>query len=400
MAKLLVIAPACDADDIGEAWVGYQWASRLAQRHEMTLLSWRKRGQPRVSRHFPGERVIEWEAPPGLGRAERFDALFKPAYPVFYYRARRWIRAALASGEHFDIAHQPTPVAMRYPSPVAGLGIPFIVGPVGGGLEDPPAFKGEDTAPWYVGLRRLDRWRLSHDPLLRRTYEQASCVIGIAPYITDTLDGVKVRNLAYFSETGVDTRPPRFDRNDRSGTVRLLFVGRLIRTKGARDAIRAVALLGDLDVELEIVGDGFDRSACESLVSELALQDRVKFLGRQPREQVSQAYERADIFVFPSYREPGGNVTFEAMAASLPLIVADRGGPGYVVDDRCGIRVEPITPQQFARDLARAIRELVNNPDRRRAMGAAAYERVGEVGDWGVKLDLIDAIYTEALTGA
>jgi len=49
--------------------------------------------------------------------------MLKPGYLPFYIRARRWIRQALARGERFDIAHQPVPVAMRYPCPAAGLGI-------------------------------------------------------------------------------------------------------------------------------------------------------------------------------------------------------------------------------------------------------------------------------------
>ena len=131
-----MIAP-CDGEDVGEAWVAFQWAQRLAARHEVTLLTYHKRGSTPVSRQLDGGRVIEWAEPPGVGRAERLNSMLKPGYVPFYLRARRWIREALARGEHFDLAYQPVPVAMRYPSPVAGLNIPFAIGPVGGSRSIP-----------------------------------------------------------------------------------------------------------------------------------------------------------------------------------------------------------------------------------------------------------------------
>ena len=54
-----------------------------------------------------------------------------------------------------------------------GCSIPYVIGPVRGSLESPPAFAREDTAPWFVGLRELDRFRLRHGKVLLNTYEQA-----------------------------------------------------------------------------------------------------------------------------------------------------------------------------------------------------------------------------------
>src|ERR1035437_9289704 len=166
MVRLLLVAPTCDADDVGEAWVAYQWASRLAEEHEVTLLTYFKRGRQPAGEQLRGLRVIEWQEPPLIGRAERLNSMLKPAYIPFYLRTRRWIRRAQANRETFDIAHQVTPVATRYPSPAAGFSFPLAAGPVGGRLPDPPGFKGEDTSPCVVGLRSLDGFRLRHDPIL------------------------------------------------------------------------------------------------------------------------------------------------------------------------------------------------------------------------------------------
>ena len=404
MPKLLLIAPTCDGTDVGEAWVGYQWVRRLSARHEVTLLTYHKHGSRPAADQFPQTRVIEWAEPPGLGRAERLNSMLKPGYVPFYFRARRWVRQALARGERFDLAHQLVPVAMRYPCPVRGLGIPYLIGPVGGSLTSPPAFAAEEgTAPWYVGLRRLDALRMRFDPALRRTYEQAGCVLGIAPYVRDFLDGLPVRRFEVMSETGItELAAPAARAGRPDGTpaapLRLLFVGRLVRTKGARDAIRALSLARDVPAVLDIVGEGPDRAACAALVTELGLSGQVTFHGWQSREQVAGFYRAADVFVFPSYREPGGNVAFEAMAYGLPLIVSDIGGPGNVVDESCGIRLHPVTPEQYARDLAGAITQLAD-PRLRGRLGDGARARASAIALWDSKIRQMETIYAEVLGG-
>jgi glycosyltransferase involved in cell wall biosynthesis len=395
----MLIAPTINRDDVGEAWVAYQWAHRLSERHDVTLLTYNKSGQVPASEQIPGARVIEWDEPGVLSRAERLNSMLKPGYVPFFLRARRWIKRAHANGERFDIAHQPVPVAMRYPSPVTGLGIPYVIGPVGGSLESPPGFAEDgDTAPWYVRLRSLDRLRMRHDRLLRRTYEEAACVVGIAPYVREFLGPLHIRRFAVMSETGIESLPSLIE-HPPGDDVRLLFVGRVVRTKGARDAIRAMSLLSDLPVSLDVVGDGFDRQACEDLVSSLGLSDRVRFHGMVPKDRVQEFYRRADVFVFPSFREPGGNVAFEAMMSGLPLVVCDRGGPGSAVDDSAGIRVKAETPDQLARDVADAVRRLVVDPSLRRSLGIGAWHRAAQVAMWDSRIDEMDKIYEQVIGG-
>ncbi len=82
-----------------------------------------------------------------------------------------------------------------------------------------------------------------------------------------------------------------------------------------------MAHLRHVSVRLDIVEDGFDRQPCEQLTRDLHLTDRVQFHGTLGRELVDEFYAAADVFVFPSYREPGGNVQFEAMGHGLPLVL-------------------------------------------------------------------------------
>ena len=400
MARLLLIAPTCDGEDVGEAWIAHQWAHRLARRHEVTLLTYHKRGAKPASQQLPGLEVIEWREPPLLGRAERLNSMLKPAYIPFYFRARRWIRAALAGGRRFDLAHQPVPVAMRYPSPAAGLGIPLVIGPVGGGLSSPRSFEADESStPWFVNLRRLDRHRQRWDPLLRRTFGEADCILGIAAYVEEQLAPISPRRFEVVPDTALDLLPDPIERSGRRGPLRLLFVGRLVRTKGVRDAIKAMALMPELPVRLDIVGEGPQRAACETLITQAGLAGRVTLHGWHGRADVARFYREADIFVFPSYREPGGTVVMEAMGFSLPLIVVDRGGPGSNTTNDCAIKLPVTTPQALAHDIADAIRRLAADEPLRLKMGAAARMHVAQTGLWSAKLDRMDTIYAEIMQG-
>jgi glycosyltransferase involved in cell wall biosynthesis len=88
-------------------------------------------------------------------------------------------------------------------------------------------------------------------------------------------------------------------------------------------------------------------------------------------------------------------VVFEAMAHGLPLIVSDIGGPGNVVDESCGIRVHPVSPDQYAHELAAAVTRLATDPRLRHALGDAARLRAAEVALWPSKIRQMEAIYSD-----
>jgi len=395
---VIVIGPCADSTDVGEALSTWRWTSGLAEHVDVTLLTYVKRGRCSAKESLPNVRVIEWADLPIPARFERLNAAFHLGYTAFYFKARRWIKRALASGEQFDLVHQLAPLAMRYPSPAAGLSIPLVVGPLAGSLSSPDSFARELAAePWYVKLRRFDDFRLRHDPLLRGTYESAAVVVGVAPYVKDVLHRVSLRNFAVECETGVVEMPPAVVRDFNARPLKLLFVGRIVRTKGLRDAVRAMALVRDLDVVLDVVGGGGDLDACRAEAASLGVDDRVRFHGRKARAEVDTFYREAHAFLFPSFREPSGNVVIEAMSWGLPMIVADRGGPAHAVPPAAGTRVLVEDPESFRHGLADAIRRLAADPSRAQAQSVAAREAVQATHLWPTKIQRMLEMYDRVL---
>jgi len=397
--RLLLLAPNVDATDVGEAYVAFKWAEALSAITDLTLLAFQRPGRPPVGAQLPRARVITWPEPDWLVRHERINAMLKPGWPIYCRKARAWIAEATQAGDRFDIAHQLMPQAARYASPLVDTGIPYVIGPLGGAMSTPPAFQDEArSAPLFTRLRALDEFRLRHDPWLRRSYSGAAMVLGVAPYMQEILSPVELQRFEPVLELGIDSLAPLVGRDAAAGRLRLLHVGRGVRTKGLRDVVRALAHLGAMPgVTLTSAGGGEEIEICRREAERLGVADRVTFLGRVERSEVERLYETHDAFAFPSFREPAGGVLYEAMRWGLPVIAARRGGPDWIVDHSCGLKVEVTTPGAFALDLAEATRKLALDPGLRRRLGENARRKVEAEGLWPAKAARMEALYRDCL---
>jgi len=394
--KVLVIAPYFDKTAPGESWCTYMWVKGLSERCDVTVLTSHRAGWDASRSPTEAKEVVNWTHFALKGRWARIDYELKPHYLLFYFRARRWLKMKIREGFDFDIVHQLNPVSIRYPSPARGLGLKYVIGPHAGSLSTPPGFEKETPEKqWFRKLRGLDLWRVRHDPFLRKSFGDAAVVLGVAPYVAEFLAPANIKRFEIMAETG-----PEFVIGEKKGPVpedrplRLLFVGRTVRTKGVIDAIRAVAIAAKTcNITFDVIGHGDMLQQCKDEAEKLGIAGIVTFHGRLPRSQVYEWYARSDVFLFPSFREPSGTVVFEAMGFGLPLITSTLGGPAYVVTPACGELVEPINPDQYAAQLAQAIYRIASDRQRIPAMSAAALARVREVASWDSRFDRLLKIY-------
>ncbi|UWQ22279.1 glycosyltransferase family 4 protein [Jannaschia sp. W003] len=392
--RVLLIAPFVSRQATGEAHVAFRWAEALAPLVDLTVLAMDSPPHHAPLREqLPGADVTTWPVPRALRRTGRLGAMLKPEWPVFAARVRRHLAR---NPGRWDVAHQLMPQAPRYATPLRGAGVPYVIGPLGGTLPTPPGFAHEVAPELFSRLRALDGLRLCHDPRLRAGYRDAALVLGVAPYVGARLAaaGIVPRRYENILELGVDgPAGPREPGPD--GVVRLLHVGRGVRTKGLRDVIRAMAIADDPRLRLVSAGEGPEIEACRREAERLGLADRVRFLGLVPREAVERLYAQADVFAFPSFREPAGNVLYEAMRWGLPVIGAAAGGPDAILDETCAIKIPVTDPDRFARDIAAALRRLADDPALRERMGRAGQARVLREGLWTAKAERMAALLRE-----
>ncbi len=123
------------------------------------------------------------------------------------------------------------------------------------------------------------------------------------------------------------------------------------------------------------MGDGPDHDAFRARAAELGVAERTFFPGEQSLEDVTAWYQHADVFVYTSLSETYGQVVSEALYSGLPC-VAFADGMGVVAADRGRQerRARPACPDEAAADwrFASEVAGLLRDPQRRRALGAAA----------------------------
>ena len=147
----------------------------------------------------------------------------------------------------------------------------------------------------------------------------------------------------------------------------LAFAGRITKQKALEVALDA---LGRVDgVTLAIAGDGPDLPDLRRRVAELGLDGRVRFLGPLNRERVLTLFRAADASLLTSSWENFPHTVVEALAVGTPVIATAVGGvPELVRDGENGLLV----PAGDSNGLAAAIRRLIDQPDLRERLAAAA----------------------------
>ncbi|HQR31449.1 MAG TPA: glycosyltransferase family 4 protein [Blastocatellia bacterium] len=156
--------------------------------------------------------------------------------------------------------------------------------------------------------------------------------------------------------------------------LRLLFVGRLSKSKNIHPIIQAIAELKaeGIAVECDVIGDGPERSALETRVADTGLQAQVRFAGGLEFDRVLDFYERADALVLISETEGWPKAIAEAMAFGLVCIGSDRGLVPWMLG--AGTK-EPrgiVIPPGNANALANTLRQMIAAPAEHFEMGQRA----------------------------
>ena len=309
-------------------------------------------------------------------------------------REQRRIVRQLVSSEAIDIVHQPIPVSPRFPSMMAKMGAPVVIGPMNGGMEYPAAFRGAESV---VSRSVISAGRalsgFVHSILSGKKYASVllvanertrlalpSCAQGKVIEIPE--NGV---DLSTWSNAKVSVTP---------SSKRFLFIGRLIDWKGVDMVIEALTQVPE--AQLEIIGDGGMRAAWQQLAESLGVGERVFFSGFLPQSECAPRLQSAVALLLPSIYECGGAVVLEAMATGTPVIATKWGGPADYLDESCGILVEPSSRTAIVNGFAGGMKELMASPELRHRLGVSGRQRVQQYFDWEKKVDRILEIYGAA----
>jgi len=160
----------------------------------------------------------------------------------------------------------------------------------------------------------------------------------------------------------------------------LVFSGRVNREKGIMELIEAMNQLTNYPkIKLLVIGSSFYANADNEndfarLLKQKAepLKERIIFTGYIPYSELPDYLWISDIAIVPSlWEEPFGNTVVEAMAAGLPLITTRSGG----IPEICEGVATIVERENIVDNLAAAIQDLYDHPEKRKQMAAAGIER-------------------------
>jgi glycosyltransferase involved in cell wall biosynthesis len=299
----------------------------------------------------------------------------------------------------YDVVHRITPLSPVQQSPIAAkvqaAGVPFVLGPINGGVPWPPGFAAEmkREREWLSKVRGLYRALPGRQATLRAD----AIVCGSRQTMQDIPPAHRDR-VIYMPENAID--PARFNAkavHGGPGPMRACFIGRLVPLKGVDMLLEAAApLLRDGRLVLDIIGDGDQMPALTAQAA--GSGGAVVFHGRQPHARVQDIAARCQLLAFPSIREFGGGVVLEAMALGLAPVVVDYAGPAELVTDATGWKVPLNGRAGVIAGLAAQLDWCVANPAAVAQKAAAAQARVAELFTWDRKAAQLLDVYAWVLS--
>lgn len=360
--RILISAYACEPDRGSEPEVGLQAMLTAAEHHDVVLIT-------RANNIEALEAFLATHPLRGniqlLGidlsrRAQRFKK--RLGRLSFYWYYDRWQRLAGRTAERL---HRETPFAMAHHVTLATywqragvwrLGVPFVLGPVGGGVTTPLTLLSElgpvgiATDAVRILIQRL--WELR--PSVRASMAHADVVLAQNP---ETSRRIRTEGRVVVAPNGLSAAITEWD-GAAERTRDVVVVGRMIPYKGGALAVRAFEQVNAPDARLVFIGDGPERSRLEALVEDSGLSERVVFAGRIPRSEVLERIGSAACLFHPALHDDSPLTVAEALSLGTPVVCLDRGGPPVICSMWPSVEshVVPVGPKStVVSGLARAI---------------------------------------------
>lgn len=328
-------------------------------------------------------------------------ALASLTYPYFERLVWKQFGDRIRAGE-FDVVHRITPLTPTAPSSLARrcarAGVPFVLGPLNGGVPWPAEFERERRREkeWLSYVRAA--YRLM--PGIRKTYRYASKVLVGSRFTLGDLPARHRDKYVYMPENGID--PRRFWQTVQlrsTGPLRAAFVGRLVPYKGADMLLEAARdLLRDGLLTIDIVGDGPMMEELRATVLEHGLGSAVTLHGWVPNEKVQDILSQCEILAFPSIREFGGGVVLEAMALGVVPVIVDYAGPGELVSSETGFKVPIGTRAEIVSGFRAVLTRLSASRAEVHERSENARKHIQDEFVWAVKARRLVALYASLIT--
>lgn len=320
------------------------------------------------------------------------QAVSAVSYPYFERLIWKKFGAALRAGD-YDIVHRVTPLSPTQVSPLAkkcaAIGVPFVVGPLNGGVPWPREFDAarRQEKEWLSYLRGAYKAMPGRGAMLRH----ASAIIAGSKHTASEVPQAHQGKVVWLPENAID--PARFAKPNTAtpGPLRACFIGRMVPYKGPDMVLEAaMPLLRAGRMTIDFIGDGPVMPQLREMAEGV---QGVTLHGWLDHGQVQDVASGCSVLAFPSVREFGGGVVLEAMALGLAPLIVDYAGPAELLTPDTGHMVPLGDRAAIVAAFEAALARLADDPAGVAAMGQAARATVDRDFTWAAKARQIAQVY-------
>lgn len=348
--KILLSAYACEPNRGSEPGVGWQWALQLVKKHEVYVLT-RQNNEEVIQKYFEehGEignlHFIYYDLPKAMIWLKHHGLPVNIYYEWWLYGSARKA-AKLHRTIHFDMAHHITFGVFRDATFLYRLGIPVVLGPMGGGETTPKNLLNQYRWPVERFLEHLRLW-VNHlslcNPFLRKSFSRSSLLLCKTKETQRWLGKWQEKTKIYL-EIGIHKMAAASEIHQRQKD-NFLYVGRFIPLKGIKLLLQAFLYYHQThpQAQLTLIGKGDLETEIRSFISKNGLEKNVTIRDWMAQTELLSFYRSATALIFPSLHDSSGNVVLEAMAQGCPTVCLDCGGPASILGETLKELIVPAT---------------------------------------------------------
>ncbi|HVU28393.1 MAG TPA: glycosyltransferase [Verrucomicrobiae bacterium] len=390
--KVLISAIACNPYSGSEAYFGWAAVQCLAQDHDLWVItSGRNRPDlekaaaeglaPKNVRFIYAGKFKEWHPNRLLARLQSWKEYIDFSKDILL------VARDLRQTVKFDLVHHVTYATWRVATPLWKLGIPFVFGPIGGNEQFPfrifPVLSPAGMA--FELLRKTSNVVSCLSPNVRQSLRRAAHIFAATTETEQLVRAVRGsgKNISrllpgFYSAASVAAFSRFVPDKKTDGTLRIFASGNLGGHKCIGLALQALSLVKKRGIGFQyyLGANGPEVPHLKKLVVQLDLKNEVIFGDSMSREDYQRTLGNTHVYLLPSMRESVGLTMMEAMLAGCVPVVADCGGPNFIVTEDCGYKIPVSSPKRMIEEIADTIAVIDRNREIILKKGAAASKRI------------------------
>lgn len=406
--KVLVSAVACNPTRGSESHFGWTAVRALSKAHDLWVLA-HGNDRPAIEAavaagELTGEvRFLYHHGRAKWGKNRLISRLKAWSDYTAWSRSVETTATRLEKEVGFDVIHHVTLSSWRVPCGLWKLGKPLVWGPLGGAEIFPTGLLGtiSPSARGFELLRRLQGILAFRSPSVRATARNAAIILSGTPETGALLKMItrsEIRQVsaAFFNDAEIARLEAT---KDFTKPLALFAGGEIEGRKGVAIALEALAIARQrgLRFTYHVGGQGQEVDWLRARANRLGIGDEVEIGTRLSGGDYPAKLAGSHVYLLPSLRDNAPVTLMEAMLSGCVPVVADCGGPGWIVTDGCGVRVGVTDARRMAGEMAAALLKLDSDREHLANLSRSASQRIRTTFHENNYLEHIEVAYRTAI---